>query len=306
MRQADLPRSRPCPATDQPGVAGRMVRRPERPLADQRRLRRQQPSRAIDARYLQRLVKVHRRQDRWHRPRQQGLAGARRPRHHEVMGAGGGHLHPPLHMLLPADVGEVRQRTVVLEREGVGIAIQPLDRNIPGEVVHEIRQRPYRIHFDPSDQCRLPRIHLRHERTPEPLVRGQRHHGDDPGRMPQDPVERQLTDEDRILDIGHDLVGRDQDAHRNRQVVRRPGLLDVRRRQVHGDLPVRHLTAGVADRRPHPFPALLYRGIRQANEYHARVPAPNVDFDFNEDAIETHNSATVDLCQHRTPPYARQ
>ena len=60
MRQADLAGPRPLPAADEAGVRDGMVRRAERPVADQRHVARQHPGDGIDARHVQRLGGVMR------------------------------------------------------------------------------------------------------------------------------------------------------------------------------------------------------------------------------------------------------
>ena len=95
--------------------------------------------------------------------------------------------------------------------------------------------------------------------------------------MPHRPVQAQLAQDQRIVQLGLHLVRGQQDAHRNRQVVRRPLLAQVRRRQVDGQ-PVRRVdVAAVAQRRPHPLAALAHGRVRQPHQRHPLEPTRNVD-----------------------------
>ena len=107
VRQGDLAGVRLVAAAHQPGVRDGVVRGAEGPAADQRHVRRELVGDGIDAGHIQRLVDGHARQDARHGARQQGLAGAWRPNHQDIMPAGRGHLQGALDVLLAFDLGKV-------------------------------------------------------------------------------------------------------------------------------------------------------------------------------------------------------
>ena len=103
--QADLAGPRPADApADQTGVRDGVVRRPERPPAQQRPPARQLAGDRVQLGHLQRLLGPQGRQEPRQRPRQQRLAGPRRPDHQHRVAPGRGDLQGPLGVLLPAHV----------------------------------------------------------------------------------------------------------------------------------------------------------------------------------------------------------
>jgi hypothetical protein len=120
----------------------------------------------------------------------------------------------------------------------------------------------------------------------------------------QHPVQRQLTDHQRVVHrgLGLHLTGGGQDAERDWQVVGRARLLQVGGGEVDRHFAVREAAAGVADRGPHPLLTLPHRGIGQADQDHAGLAAAHIDLDLDEDAVEPDHGATVDLREHATLP----
>ena len=84
------------------------MRRPERRVAHERPLGRQEPRDGVDPRHLERLVGAERRQQAGEAAGQHRLAGPRRAGEEQVVAAGGRELEGPTGAFLPADVGEVR------------------------------------------------------------------------------------------------------------------------------------------------------------------------------------------------------
>ena len=80
VRQADFAGTRQRAAADQPRIGNGVVRRAERPGADQSVLLREQARDGVDLGGLDRFVEAHRRQDRRQPPRQHGLARSRAAR----------------------------------------------------------------------------------------------------------------------------------------------------------------------------------------------------------------------------------
>jgi len=88
VRQAHLARPRVATTPDDRRHRRTVVRRPERRIADERTLGRQQPRDGVDPGYLQRLVRAERGQESRQPPREHRLAGSRRPGEQEVVAAG--------------------------------------------------------------------------------------------------------------------------------------------------------------------------------------------------------------------------
>ena len=150
------------------------MRRAVRPLDHQGSIRRQLPGDAVDIGDFDRLVEFHRRQDRGHGSRQQCLARAWRPDHQHVVGAGRGHFQRPLHVLLPAHVGEIHRvaRLRHVDRRGR----RGLDLEQARVMRDELLKRLDRVDIDAADDCRLGRVHGRHERLLHLVVACRRHH----------------------------------------------------------------------------------------------------------------------------------
>jgi hypothetical protein len=62
----------------------------------------------------------------------------------------------------------------------------------------------------------------------------------------------------------------------------------------------RHPATTIADGRAHAFPAFLNGGVGQTDDHDARNATTNVDFDFDQYAVEPNDCAAIDLCQHLT------
>jgi hypothetical protein len=88
----------------------------------------------------------------------------------------------------------------------------------------------------PVDQCRLGGVGGGDEDAADRLLVGRRGNGQDAVDVAHGAVERELADEERVLDgLGPDLLRGDEHAYGGGQVVGRPGPADVGRSQVDGD-----------------------------------------------------------------------
>ena len=85
MGQRNLAGVGNIPAANQAGMADGMVRRPERPLADERRTRRELVGDRVDFGHFERFFQRHLGQDTRQGARQQGFAGPRAANHQYVM-----------------------------------------------------------------------------------------------------------------------------------------------------------------------------------------------------------------------------
>ena len=125
MAKRNFPRARLPAATHQSRVRDRVMRRPERPLPDQRRVRGQHSCHAIYLRDLQGLLHRQAGQYRRRRPREQRFPGAGRADHDHVVPTCRCHLKRPLYVLLALDMPEIyalrrlarQQRTNAVRRK---------------------------------------------------------------------------------------------------------------------------------------------------------------------------------------------
>ncbi len=208
-----------------------VVRRPKRPPAHQRHLRRQLVGHRVDAGDVERLLHGHGRQDARQRPRQQRLSRPRWADHQHVVLPGSRHLESALDMLLTLDLAHVGlhfDRGLV--RRDVG---RRRDAPGPVDMREELGQRGYRQHLQVRDQGRFGSVHLRYEDALIAHLPRRSRHRQHPAHMPHAAVQRKLPHHQRAFPaVGRQLTGRDQDPQRDRQVVGRTFLAHGRRRQV--------------------------------------------------------------------------
>ncbi len=303
VRQADLAGARPAPAADQPGVADGVVRRAEGAAAHQRRPGGQQAADRVDLRHLQRLRERQARQDRRQRAGQQRLARPRRSGHDRVVPAGRGDLQPALDLLLPPHVRQVdagRRLVALVQLQRPGVGGVGGDRRRAVKVGEQIAERGDRQHLHARHQRGLARVVLGDEGAADAAGSRQAYHRQHAVDVAHRAVKPQLPHQDRVAQdaVGGHLPRGDEDAERDRQVVGRPLLAHVRRRQIDRDVPVREARPGVADRRAHPLPRLLDRRVRQPDDEEPRLPHPDVDLHLDQQPVEPNRRATEHRGQH--------
>ena len=217
------------------------------------------------------------------------------------MGAGRGDLQAALDVLLALHIGEIIAPVKRLLHVSVSGLRQ--DRDLAGEVIDQVSQGVNREDLNAAYHRRLRRIDRRHERTAETLGGAGRDHGDDPGDMPHHAIERQLPDDQRVVQQwrGRRLLTRDEDPERDGQVVGGTGLLQVCRGKVHGDPTQGKLATRVANGSAHAVLALPHGGIRQANDHHARNALADIHLDLDQHAVQPHDGAREYLRQHAAP-----
>ena len=182
------------------------------------------------------------------------------------MPAAGGHLQRALHVLLAPDFAEVGAVPELRGHRRPAVPHELRDRLVSGQVRRELEQVPHGEDAHAFDERRLPHVRLGHVDGLDAAFLRQPHHGQDALGVAHRAVQRQLAQEDGMLHVGHRLLGGDEEAHGDGQVVGRPLLPEVGRGQVHGDAPVGEGEAGVADRGAHPLLRLLHRRVRQADD----------------------------------------
>jgi hypothetical protein len=149
------------------------------------------------------------------------------------------------------------------------------------------------------DKRGLSGVRDRHEGAALPARPGQRNHRQDATHGTDIAGQRDLSNEDRILDVGHDVATRDHEPDRDGQVVGRPLFSRVGRRKIDGDPAVHRPTeAAVADGRAHALLRFLNGGIGQPDHGYLGMPAADVHLDIDEFAIEADDGAAEDASEH--------
>ena len=205
------------------------------------------------------------------------------PQPQYVVSPGRGYLEGAAGVLLPLDVGEVDDGLGVghiLDRDAAG---QRGEHDLALQVRDQLGQGPDRDDVDPVDEGGLGGVDGGDEHGADAAVAGQADHRQDPLEVAQGAVQRELAEEDDLRGIGGDLLRGEQDADRDREVVRRPGLADHGRCQVHGDPAGRKALTAISDGRADALASLLHGCVRQAHDIELDQPLTgNIDFDLDE------------------------
>jgi hypothetical protein len=223
------------------------------------------PGHAADARDLDGLAAVHRRQDRREAPGQHRLPGSGWAGQEQVVAAGGGDDQRVDGGVLPADVAEVGQRGIVGDLRGCACR-----RGLGGHAVQHGRRLGQRRH--PEDLHLVNQGSLADARGPDDQAReaaapGALRDGKGPAACPHLATERQLAEDGmgrQALD-GH-LLARGQDTQGDRQVEARPGISQVRRREVDRHPARGEREALVLQGRAHPLARLADRAVAETDD----------------------------------------
>jgi hypothetical protein len=213
------------------------------------------------------------------------------------VGPSRGNLETTFDVLLTADLRKVGFEQVIGFRRFRSFG-EWRYRTIAGEVIDQIRKGAHRVNIDSRKQCRFAGIVVRDEGASHPLCGCKRNHGDDAWCVTKDTIERELANDKCIVETIWHLFRGNQDADGNRQVVGWTGFLQVGRREIDRYPAKWEPTSAIPDRGSNPLFALLNRGIGQTHYDDARLPLADINFDLDEDAIETNNRAAVHLRQH--------
>ena len=116
--------------------------------------------------------------------------------------------------------------------------------------------------------------------------------------MAHQPVEGELAQEQGARDVGRGLLGGEDDAHGDGQVVGRALLAQVGGGQVDGDALLGEVEAGVADGGAHPLLRLLDRRVGQADDGEGGQAGGDVHLHLDNGPVEAHHGAAIHLRQH--------
>ncbi len=243
VRQRDLAGVRPVAAAHQPGVADGVVRGAEGAVADQRHIRRELVGHGVDARHIQGFVDGHARQDARQGARQQGLAGAGRTDHQDVVPAGRGHFQGALDVLLAFDLAENRSAGCRADSSGVTGGW--------GVMGAAPRRWAYRLARDATGITSRSGIRAASAASAwgtkmrlKPCWRGRGCHGQHAAHVAHAAIQRELAHHQRLVQaLGWELPGGDQHPQGDGQVVGRAFLAHRSRRQVDGQALARVMQA---------------------------------------------------------------
>ena len=288
-----------CARLISPGRADRVMRRAERPLGHQPRVGCQRARRAVDARHLQRFLQRHIRQNPRQAARHHRLAAARRADHQHVVAARRRDFQRALRALLAAHIREIAQDFLFAQQLGVGPGAQRLDPPPAAQMVDCLAQVRDRQNVQPLDAGGLRRVGRgQHDRAQAAFLRRDGHR-QRPAHAHHPAGERQLADRRHAR---HRLrvqpPHRRENRQRNGQVVGRPLLAHIRRGEVErqprdGE---GRMTGG--HRRAHPFPALLHRRIRQADNFKHRHAVHTICLHRHRVTLYARQSHTLNTCKH--------
>ncbi len=218
--------------------------------------------------HLQRLGGVQRRQKTGHPRREHRLAGTGRPRHQQVMAARRRNLQRPFCGLLPLDILQLQEKLFV-DNLSMFWWCQNL---ISLEMIDQGKQAGRRQHLQIA---RPSRFGARCRRADNVFVFS---HRGDSGR--QDPayriaaaIQRQFPQHIIFLQLirWQDVHGC-QDTQRNRKIIMRAFLRQIRRGEVDGNTFGRQADAKGGERRAHPLLTLRDGFIRKADNGERREP----------------------------------
>ena len=217
------------------------------------------------------------------------------------MSAGRGNLERAPGKQLAAHIGQIpfsgRRNRRGMRRGGrePGL-IRPIQR------LDGFGQRAHETDLDAFDDARFGRILRRQQQASEsqpPRRDGNRQHA---ANRVDRAVQRQFADDHGVVNrLAGQWAGRGEQAQRDRQVERRPGLPHVGRREVDGDAMVGEVEAGVANRGSDAVPALAHGRIGQPDHGEVGEPERNVDLDVDRIRLDPEHRGAAKAGQHGHP-----
>ena len=117
--------------------------------------------------------------------------------------------------------------------------------------------------------------------------------------------QRKLPDHRAALDVLRlELVGRDQQRYRERQVERGADLAQVRRREVDRDPPQRELVPRVDHRRSDPLARLAHGLVGEPHDRERGQALPDVGLHPDPPSVDPVDREGRDAGEHQAPPFA--
>ena len=275
------------------------MRRPKRPLGQQRRVGRQDPGDAGDDRGLKAIGEGHGRQQRRQAATEHGLARARRPDEQDVVLPGGGDLDGATSDPLTADVAQVGPAVCHVDAWALGQIGHGL---MAGEHLDAFGQMIDAEHLDALDHRRLQGVLAGHDDALEAGPGGVGGQGEHPAHRANAAIEGQLADGQHALKAlyGHLLIG-GEDGEGHGQVVAGALLLDMGGREVDRDAALGEAVAAVDDGGFDAGSGLADRAGGQADGAEDHHAAAEIDLDFDSIGVDAKDGARADDGVHARP-----
>ena len=273
--------------------------RAKRPPGNQRFPQRKRPGDRMDLGRLERFVETHLGQDGGEPAREHRLPGSRRTHHQNVVAARRRHLERAFRVRLSLYFGEIdivaralcEQPRYIHGGSGeLGLTIQKVGdfrKTCSAQNLQTLHDAGFRQILFGKDEG----FDARHA--------GRERDGQRATNRSDRALEPELAEHGNFRQaIGRDLLGRRENAQRDREIKCRAFLADVRGREINGDALERKGETGVGEGRRDPIPSFLHRPLRQADRYKGRQPAGNVGLDIHEIRIDPEDGGGADAGEH--------
>ena len=295
MAEGDLPRFGDSPAPDESGVGDGVVRGAEGAGGDERRAGVEHSGDAVDLGRLQRLAGGERGEDGGHGAGEERLAASGRAGHQEVVASGGGDLHRPLRLILPAYVRHIHREFL----RGDGLQLDDggvrEDRGVAADVLHEFPQGARAEHVDAVHERGLVGVRGGHDGRPHSSVAREPDHREHAVGAAEMAFQREFADEHGLAEHHIDLAAAREDADGDGEVVGGPFLAEVGGSETDGDAAHREFEARVPHRRADALPGFLHRRVGQPDDHEVGQPGGDVHLHLDDRSVEPCQRARLDL-----------
>ncbi len=248
----------------------------------------------MNARDLERLFLLERRQDPRQAASEHRLADAWRAAEQHVVPSGGGELECAPRALLSTDVCKVERRMSRTPVGGDELGCVDLAAEIGdslGQVTH--------AHGLHAGKGRLRARLVRADEPFEPGAAGALRHAEHAADASQAAVERKLAARRVLVEpLARYLSRRREQGQRDRQVEARALLLQLGRREVDGRFVPRPLESRRLDAAAHALFRLLTGAIDEADERERRNAALDVSFDLDPARLQADEGESDCACEH--------
>lgn len=194
MGQAHLARARRRASAHQARVADGVVRRPKRPLRDQRATRREPARDRMNLGHLHGLREGERGKDTREPTGQHGLSGPGRAQQQQVVGARGSHFQGPLHVLLTLHVADTRSTGWAFGEHCVRIHTGGREARIANQVPDELTHGAGADHVEALKDGGLPGVLIGQDQAGQPGFPARERDRKRPSDRPKAPVQSEFAD----------------------------------------------------------------------------------------------------------------
>ena len=302
MPQGNFSRPRDRASADQARVADGVVRRAERPRADEPARVVQDSGDAMDARGFDGFLERHGRKDRGDAFCEHRFSRAGRPDKNNVVAAGAGDFEGALGGLLPADVAHVHGVLRGVGQHRARVHAHRRERFRDVDEVHGLRQIAHGEYVDPLDDRGLARIGFRNDHGLDFVLARRQRRRERTAHRAHLAVERKLAKKNVLVEaLAEERALTPENRKRHREIVGRSFLANVGGRQIDRDALKREVVAAIFQRRLDAFAALLHGDVRQADDVEiAGLPRTDVHLDLHEVGVDAKHRGAEVLEMHKS------